>query len=52
MRRGKELSSEQIWSLFEQEYLEQNGAYVYGGHQLSPVREQPERRATDAETEM
>ena len=37
---GKELSSEQIWSLFEQEYLGENGAYVYGGHQLSPVREQ------------
>jgi len=36
---GKELSSEQIWSLFEQEYLGANGAYVYGGHQLSPVRE-------------
>ena len=36
---GKELSSEQIWSLFEREYLGENGAYVYGGHQLSPVRE-------------
>ena len=36
---GKELSSEQIWSLFEREYLGENGTYVYGGHQLSPVRE-------------
>ena len=36
---GKELTSEQIWSLFEREYLGENGAYVYGGHQLSPVRE-------------
>jgi 2-isopropylmalate synthase len=36
---GKELSSEQIWSLFEREYLGENGAYAYGGHQLSPVRE-------------
>ena len=36
---GKELLSEQIWSLFEREYLGENGAYVYGGHQLSPVRE-------------
>jgi 2-isopropylmalate synthase len=37
---GKELSSEQIWSLFGEEYLGENGTYVYGGHQLSPVREQ------------
>lgn len=36
---GKELSSEQIWSLFEREYLGENGTYFYGGHQLSPVRE-------------
>jgi 2-isopropylmalate synthase len=36
---GKELSSEQIWLLFEREYLGENGTYVYGGHQLSPVRE-------------
>ena len=36
---GKELTSEQIWSLFETEYLGENGTYVYGGHQLSPVRE-------------
>jgi 2-isopropylmalate synthase len=37
---GKELSSEAIWSLFEREYLGENGTYVYGGHQLSPLREQ------------
>jgi len=36
---GKELSSEAIWSLFEREYLGENGTYVYGGHQLSPLRE-------------
>lgn len=32
---GKELSSAQIWSLFEREYLEQEqGAYDYRSHQL------------------
>jgi 2-isopropylmalate synthase len=36
---GKELSLEQIWSLFEREYLGENGAYVYSAHQLSPLRE-------------
>jgi 2-isopropylmalate synthase len=36
---GKELPSEAIWSLFEREYLGENGTYVYGGHQLSPLRE-------------
>lgn len=36
---GKELTSEQIWSLFEREYLGENGTYLYGGHQLSPLRE-------------
>ena len=36
---GKELSSEQIWSLFEREYLGENGAYSYSAHQLSPLRE-------------
>ena len=49
---GKELSSEQIWSLFGQEYLGENGTYVYGGHQLSPVREQQNVERSDAETEM
>jgi 2-isopropylmalate synthase len=37
---GKELSSEQIWSLFEQEFLGENGTYVYSGHQLASSREQ------------
>jgi len=32
---GKELSSGEIWSLFEREYLQQNGAYQYRGHQLT-----------------
>lgn len=39
---GKELVSEQIWSLFEREYLVHDGSYVYGGHQLSTSREQPD----------
>jgi 2-isopropylmalate synthase len=38
---GKELSSEQIWSLFEQEYLNQEGVYAYGSHQLAASRESP-----------
>jgi len=36
---GKELSSEQIWGLFEEEYLGANGDYVYGSHQLSHPRD-------------
>jgi 2-isopropylmalate synthase len=32
---GKELSSAEIWSLFEREYLNQDGAYQYRGHQLT-----------------
>jgi 2-isopropylmalate synthase len=36
---GKELTSEQIWLLFEREFLGENGAYLYGGHQLSALRE-------------
>ena len=39
---GKELTSKQIWSLFESEYLGPDGRYVYGGHQLSATREHPE----------
>jgi 2-isopropylmalate synthase len=39
---GKELTSKQIWSLFEGEYLGPDGRYVYGGHQLSTTREHPE----------
>jgi 2-isopropylmalate synthase len=37
---GKELMSEQIWQLFQQEYLGDNGVYVYGAHQLSSLRDQ------------
>lgn len=37
---GKELSSEQIWALFQKEYLGDDGTYVYGTHQLSSLREQ------------
>ena len=36
---GKELSSEQIWALFQKEYLSDDGAYVYGAHQLSSLRD-------------
>jgi 2-isopropylmalate synthase len=35
---GKELSAEQIWALFEEEYLGTQGDYVYGSHQLSHSR--------------
>jgi 2-isopropylmalate synthase len=38
---GKELFSEQLWELFEREYLADDGTYVYGAHQLTPVREHP-----------
>ncbi len=31
---GKELNSEEIWSLFEREYLKQQAAYEYRSHQL------------------
>lgn len=37
---GKELSSQQIWELFEREYLDSAGApYEYVSHQLSTPRE-------------
>ena len=39
---GKELSSEDIWTLFKSEYLEQDAAYSYVSHQLATVREHPE----------
>jgi 2-isopropylmalate synthase len=39
---GKELSSEQIWSLFQSEYLRNEGGYEYVSHQLTNTREQPE----------
>lgn len=39
---GKELLSDQIWSLFQREYLDQNGVYAYSSHQLAATREHPE----------
>lgn len=39
---GKELLSDQIWSLFQREYLDQNGVYTYSSHQLASSREHPE----------
>ena len=39
---GKELMSEQIWSLFQREYLDQGGAYAYLSHQLATSRDHPE----------
>jgi 2-isopropylmalate synthase len=36
---GKELTSEQIWALFQKEYLGDDGVYVYGAHQLSSLRD-------------
>jgi 2-isopropylmalate synthase len=40
---GKELTSAQIWSLFEREYLGNDGAYVYSGHQLTTRESDIER---------
>ncbi len=39
---GKELSSEQIWALFQREYLQHESGYEYLSHQLTATREQPE----------
>jgi 2-isopropylmalate synthase len=39
---GKELLSDQIWSLFRSEFLEQDGIYSYVSHQLNTAREHPE----------
>lgn len=36
---GKELDSAQIWSLFDREYLRQDGVYAYGSHQLTSARD-------------
>ena len=36
---GKELMSEQIWALFNREYLGQDGEYAYVSHQLSTAKE-------------
>lgn len=40
---GKELSAEQLWDLFQKEYLDQTAAYVYGSHQISSVKDQAGR---------
>ncbi len=40
---GKELLSEQIWSMFQREYLQQEGGvYSYVSHQLTTLRQHPE----------
>jgi 2-isopropylmalate synthase len=39
---GKELPSEQIWLLFQREYLQHDGSYEYLSHQLTTNRDQPE----------
>lgn len=36
---GKELTSKQIWELFEHEYLDGEGEYKYLSHQLTSARE-------------
>jgi 2-isopropylmalate synthase len=36
---GKELSSEQIWALFQKEFLGDDGVYVYGAHQLASLKD-------------
>jgi 2-isopropylmalate synthase len=36
---GKELSSAEIWSLFQSEYLQQSGSYEYRSHQLTTAQD-------------
>ncbi len=36
---GKELSSAEIWTLFEREYLKQAGGYEYRSHQLTTAQD-------------
>jgi 2-isopropylmalate synthase len=43
---GKELMSEQIWALFNSEYLGQDGEYAYVSHQLSTAKEHDIERLT------
>jgi len=43
---GKELMSEQIWALFNREYLGQDGEYAYVSHQLSTAKEHDIERLT------
>jgi 2-isopropylmalate synthase len=39
---GKELTSEQIWGLFQREYLDRSHPYEYQSHQVLTTRERPE----------
>jgi len=41
---GKELTSEQIWELFNREYLGQEGEYAYVSHQLTTSRDHDNER--------
>src|SRR5690606_34996583 len=41
---GKELPSAQIWQLFQDEYLTDEGAYAYGGHQLTAEKDNGNRQ--------
>jgi 2-isopropylmalate synthase len=38
---GGELTSDELWRVFEREYLAMDGNYVYAGHHLSASREHP-----------
>jgi 2-isopropylmalate synthase len=40
---GKELTSQEIWELFEAEYLELEGPWVYRSHQLSACGDRADR---------
>ncbi len=40
---GKELTSAEIWQLFQREYLAQDGPYGYRGHQLSTATDQSDK---------
>jgi 2-isopropylmalate synthase len=39
---GKELPSDQIWQLFQREYLQHEGCYEYVSHQLATSKDQPD----------
>jgi len=39
---GKELTSAELWRLFQQEYLFDDGPYVYRAHQIVTSKERPE----------
>ena len=39
---GKELPSDQIWALFQSEYLRHEGSYEYVSHQLATAKDQPD----------